>query len=143
MPTTTPTTPEARIFAQAARYGDDDGTLAASAVLALRTRQARAGVVCGRCKEFKPLSAYGVDSSNAAAMNSTCRACLTGSKVSATSPEWAAERDALAEHGERRCSRCRRVSSVVSFAVKASGPGGRSKACLACRMSASAAYRRN
>ena len=141
--TTAPTlTPEERVLAQAARYGDPEGTLGASAVLALHIRQARPGAACGRCGERKPISAYGVDTSNAAARATTCKECLTASRVLATSPEWAAERVELAQHGERRCSRCRRVSALEGFALKAKGPDGRARACRACQSASNATYRR-
>ena len=74
-PTAPRVTPEERIYAQAAIYGDEEGTLGDSAIRALRARQARSGKLCGRCGEKKPLSAFSRDASQETGLRRTCRLC--------------------------------------------------------------------
>ena len=74
-PKITAPTAEERVYAMAARYGDEEGTLGDSAVRALHTLQARAGKACGRCSARRPLSAFSRDASQASGLRRTCRAC--------------------------------------------------------------------
>lgn len=72
---------EDRVRAASARYDDDRGTLAASALAALARRQATAGKRCNRCAQHLRHADFKTDTSRTDGLYPTCKRCVMVGRV--------------------------------------------------------------
>lgn len=60
---------------------DDSGALASAALARLEWRRARGGKRCEKCREERPLSAFGRDAHEPDGLNRKCRECRRSTRA--------------------------------------------------------------